>query len=123
LAEGWTKIAMQYIPYVNEELLNNGFVDSKQCCILLIDRFHAGRIGHALGKPSNDGCDRISRHQAGKGEIQDKGENKRDPQPKQLVKEILSIPFQRSTSGKKYTTAMFRQSRNMAVLTRLRFTS
>ena len=69
---------------------------SVYCSIDLLD---AGRIGHALGKPGYDGCHRISRHQARQDEIQHEGKNEGNYEPTQLVKEILSVSFQRSTSS------------------------
>jgi hypothetical protein len=90
---------MEYINDIKVELYNQGFIGSKQALIFLIDRCQAGRIGHALGKPGNDGCHGISRHQARQDEIQYEGEYKSDQEPEQLVKEILSISFQRSTSS------------------------
>jgi hypothetical protein len=73
---------------------------SKQVRVLLVDLLDAGRIGHALRQLCHDTCHRISRHQARQEEIQYDGENKGDQEPKQLVKEIPSVSFQRSTSSK-----------------------
>ena len=89
---------MHYIIYIEEKLGKQGFVGSKQALIFLIDRFQAGRIGHALGKPCNDSCHGISRHQARQDEIQQERENKSDQEPNQLVKKVLSVSFQPNTS-------------------------
>jgi hypothetical protein len=66
---------------------------------LLVDLLDAGRIGHALGKPGYNGCDRIARHKARQSEIQHESKNKSDYKPKKLVKEVPSIAFQCNTSS------------------------
>jgi hypothetical protein len=97
LAEGITKIAMQHIGYIENELFQHGFVGVKQIRVLLINRLDPGRIApHALGKPCYNGSYRISRHQAGQDEIQYEGENSRDQKPKQLVAKIPSVSLQRT---------------------------
>ena len=90
---------MQRILYIQEKLYDHGLVGAKQVRVLLIDCLDAGRIGHALGKMRNNACDRISGHQARQGEIQNEGKNERDQEPGQLVKEVLSVAFQRNTSS------------------------
>ena len=76
MAERETKITVHHISHIEKELFEHGFVGAKQFRILLIDLLDAGRIGHALRQPGDDGCHRIARHQARQDEIQQEGENK-----------------------------------------------
>jgi hypothetical protein len=76
---------MQHIFHVKEKLDKHRFVGAKQLRILLVDLFHACRAGHPLGEPRNDGCYRISRHQARQDKIQHERAYKGDDEPNQLV--------------------------------------
>ncbi len=51
----------------SEKLFEHGFVGAELFRVLLVDRLHAGRIGHALGQPGCDGCHRICRASSGAG--------------------------------------------------------
>jgi hypothetical protein len=99
LAERETKITPYHISHVQKELFEYGSVGTKQLRVLLINRLNPGRIAHPLGQPGDDSRHRITRHQARQDEVQDECSYQGDQEPKQLVKEIISVPFQRSTSS------------------------
>ncbi len=81
LAEGYAKIALEYIPDIHEKLFVHGFVGAKQFRVLFIHPLDPGLTGHACSCPLHNGSHGIPRHHAGQEEIKYEGKNKSDQEP------------------------------------------